>query len=33
MTETKVALTTVDNPFDPIDNYDEWLHYDEEKGY
>ena len=33
MTETKVALTTIDNPFDPIENYDDWLHYDEEKGY
>lgn len=33
MTETKVGLTTIDNPFDPIDNYDEWLHYDEEKAY
>ena len=30
---TVCALTTVDNPFDPIDNYDSWLLFDEEKGY
>lgn len=33
MTETKVMITTIDNPFDPFDNYDEWRRYDEEKGY
>lgn len=29
----QVALTTVDNPFDPIKNFVEWMMYDEEKGY
>lgn len=23
-----VALTTIDNPFDPFENFDEWFHYD-----
>lgn len=27
------ALTTVDNPFDPFEDYDNWLMYDIEKGY
>ena len=26
-------LTTVDNPYNPFDNYDEWLAYDIAKGY
>lgn len=26
-------LTTVDNPFNPFTNYDEWLAFDEQKGY
>lgn len=26
-------LTTVDNPFDPFDQYDEWYAYDSLKGY
>ena len=30
---TKCMLTTVDNPFDPIDEFDAWLLYDMEKGY
>lgn len=33
MTETKVALTTIDNPFDPIEDFTHWRRYDEEKGY
>ena len=27
------ALTTSDNPFNPITQFDEWFEYDEEKGY
>ena len=27
------ALTTFDNPFDPFDQFDDWLLYDKEKGY
>ncbi len=26
-------LTTVDNPFDPFDNFDEWRVYDERLGH
>ncbi len=26
-------LTTVDNPFNPFTQYDEWLAYDEQSGY
>lgn len=33
LTETKVMLSTVDNPFDPIDQFDDWRRFDEEKGY
>ena len=28
-----VALTTVDNPFDPIDQFDSWYSFDMDKGY
>ena len=37
MSETKVstmyALSTIDNPFNPIDDYDRWLSYDISHGY
>lgn len=26
-------LTTIDNPFNPFTNYDEWYQYDTDKGY
>ena len=29
----KVALTTFDNPFDPLEQFDEWFLFDSEKGY
>ena len=28
-----VMLTTVDNPFDPFTQFDEWLEFDLSKGY
>lgn len=27
------ALTTIDNPFDPFEEFDEWLRFDNDKGY
>ena len=29
----KVALTTIDNPFDPFEEFTSWFLFDEEKGY
>lgn len=29
----RVMLTTIDNPFDPFTQYEDWNTYDEEKGY
>jgi len=26
-------LTTIDNPFHPVDQFDDWLRYDEDHGY
>lgn len=28
-----VALTTVDNPYNPFDNFRDWYNYDEDHGY
>jgi hypothetical protein len=30
---TRVALTTIDNPYNPITQFDDWLLYDNDKGY
>lgn len=32
-TITVCALSTIDNPFNPIDDYDKWLSYDIAHGY
>lgn len=32
-TITVYALTTIDNPFDPIDDYDKWFAFDHQRGY
>lgn len=33
MNVRKVSITTIDNPFDPIDDFHNWFLFDIEKGY
>lgn len=33
MSERVVMLTTLDNPFSPIEEFDAWLNYDTNHGY
>ena len=30
---SEVAITTIDNPYDPIDQFDSWLLFDKQNGY
>lgn len=30
---SKCALTTIDNPYDPFEQWDSWYRYDMDKGY
>ena len=33
MESTKFAITTIDNPFNPFEQFTSWFLFDEEKGY
>lgn len=30
---SECKLSTIDNPFDPFEQFDDWLRFDEDKGY
>ena len=31
--DNDIMLTTIDNPFNPFIDFDDWLQFDEDKGY
>ena len=31
--DSKVALTTIDNPYDPFTQFSDWFFFDSQKGY
>lgn len=33
MKRRKTMLTTIDNPYDPFEQFDSWFMYDNDKGY
>ena len=33
MVSNECMLTTVDNPFNPFDQFDDWMRFDMDKGY
>lgn len=33
MNSSRYALTTKDNPYDPFEQFTQWMMFDEEKGY